>query len=549
MLGLFKSKKELPRPKEGELTAAQTLRAIGDVGLSAPIMTKSLAASMATYRMIRNDPTVAIARELAIAPILCGNWTIESNKGVPLERKEFIESQLVGIRGMIMEASLGFGHCDFGWCGFEKVFEMVDGKIGLRKLKPLLHDITSILVLKETGAFAGFYQETSQGKVEIPLEKSFLTSFRVEGTDWYGNGLLERVRNCYNWWVDANEGARKYDLKVAGSHLVVEYPKGVSKLDNVEVSNAVIAKRVLESLENCGSVTVPRDVSDIPGEEPVKKWVFNMLEDKGGRQPTFVERLKYLDTLKVRAMVLPERALLEGHFGTKAEAQEHYDLALTYMQLLDRHITTMVNWHIVDQLLALNFGEDTRGTIRLTAAPLSDEVASYMRELYRTIIQSTEGFLLEYGKLDIETFRRRLEIPSLPEDERKELEAIKGVEPEEGVEPKEENKGVETEEESDVEQTPEITQEDQAASELLGRVGGITGMLDMFSKYHKKEITAETLVQLIMLFFRVEEEQARAIVNTLPEQGEAPVEEDWEDEDEEDWEDEDEEDLEDEEEK
>jgi len=44
-------------------------------------------------------------------------------------------------------------------------------------------------------------------------------------------------------------------------------------------------------------------------------------------QGSFIDRQKYLDALKMRAFGLPERSILEGSHGTKAEADVHADIA------------------------------------------------------------------------------------------------------------------------------------------------------------------------------------------------------------------------------
>ena len=70
--------------------------------------------------------------------------------------------------------------------------------------------------------------------------------------------------------------------------------------------------------------------------------------------------------------------------------------------------------------------------------------------------------------------------------------------------------------------TPETTPEDQEASELLKRVGGITGMLELFTQRDEEIISGETLVELLILFYRIERSEAEKIVKTLPKIKEKP---------------------------
>ena len=131
-------------------------------------------------------------------------------------------------------------------------------------------------------------------------------------------------------------------------------------------------------------------------------WHVELLEDGGAKQTAFIDRLKYLDTLKVRGLLLPERAILEGQFGTKAEAGEHGDMMVTNMEMIDKAIVSVVNEQIVNQLVALNFGPEMVGKIRLVALPLIDSQIDFLRELYKKVSDPN---------LDLETLKNKLDLP------------------------------------------------------------------------------------------------------------------------------------------
>ncbi len=344
-----------------EITQVQAIAFGGDE------LPTALPKSFETYRTIRRQPTVSLARILGVAPVVAANWSVES-KDAPDERIEFIEDQLVDFHEIIMERSL-LGGIDFGWQGFEKVFAVVDGRIVLRKLKPLLHDLTLILVDSATGGFTGFRQDL----IDLPVGNALLIHFRVEGTQWYGEGLLENIRSTYDKWVEVDTGAARYDKKVAGSHFVIKYPAGSSPVAGVEVDNATIASDMLKAMEASAGIMIPNQVAKFVDQlkDQPPGWDVTLLSDTGvSSQSTFIDRLAYLDKMMVRGLGFPERAILEGEFGTKAEAGVHVAVAITNMDLLHRHITRLVNWHVVDQLLALNFGEAARGTVWLSASPI-----------------------------------------------------------------------------------------------------------------------------------------------------------------------------------
>lgn len=384
-------------------------------------LTLPLPASYSTYRTIRGQPTVSLARALVKAAILAGSWNVDQDDDIEEkhgnEIKDFIRDQFEPIREHIIETALDGGG-DFGWAPFELVFDQDNGKTILGKAKALLQDLTVILVDVKTGAFEGFRQTPSGSNVDILDKYALNIPFRVEGSNWYGAGLLESIRETYNQWREAQAGAERYDAKVAGAHWVVYFPIGTSPdEDDEEKDNAEIAEDILDALESSGSVTVPVKVSAFA--EKLSKdnmaWRIELLEDKGGRQPTFVDRLKYLDALLVRGWMMPERAILEGEFGTKAEAGVHGDVAVMNVTLWDRQIATAVNRGPVDTLLEQNWGAELRGKVYLVPAPLVDAQLAFLRDLYKLIMTNAATVLDEMPTINTDQLKEHLGVPKSEE--------------------------------------------------------------------------------------------------------------------------------------
>lgn len=375
-------------------------------------------------RTVRKDPTVILARAMLIAAIQAGSWNIECDEEVNEEMSLFME-HILKLRDVFLFNCVAYGRVDYGWIGFEKIFSLVDGKIVLSKLKPLLHDITTILV-DPSGNFNGFRQGSlgygtlgigtgNTGVVyplDIPLNKSMLVSFDVEAGNLYGTPLLEYIREIRDMWDEANDGARRYDLKLAGTHWVIKYPPGVGTVNGVETDNGVIAATLLSALESSGSIAVPTSTATVLQElinaqvADLYGWHVELLSDNGQKQSNFIDRLKYLDTQKVRGLGLPERAILEGQFGTKAEAGVHGDMAIMNFEQIDKSIASAVNDQIINQLVELNYGPEYVGKIRLVPQPLVDTQITYLRTLYEKLSDPS---------IDIETLRNKLDIPGLEE--------------------------------------------------------------------------------------------------------------------------------------
>lgn len=368
-------------------------------------------------REMRLDPTVALARQLAIAPVLAAEWSFDTKENVPPGAADFISENLKPMRLHILRNTL-LGWIDFGWQPFEKVFAFDDvtGNYCLKKLKPLLQDITSILIEPEHGNFIGLEQEDDD--VRIDVEYALLLSCDVEGTDWYGNAIMRNAERPYDSWNEIGRAATRYDARIAGSHWVVYYPVGSTPQANgTRIDNYDLARQILSALESSGRVAIPRatdemlEAAGLAGEN--SSWKIELISDRGAGATAFIERMKYLDSLKVRAFGLPERSVLEGQFGTKAEAGEHGDFAILNMQLRHNQVCEALNWYVVNQLLRVNYGKEFEGTVYITPAPLADSSIAFLRTLYQTLLASPEGFANEIMNLDLESLKERIGVPIL----------------------------------------------------------------------------------------------------------------------------------------
>lgn len=375
------------KPNTGEETGSQGAAVGLSTWVELPGLKDAPPGTYETYRAMLMDPTIALARAVVMAPLIGNTWAIQSKDDTPEDRVTFIEDMLDPMISTIIENSLL--SLDYGWAGFEKVFEVRDGKFTLKRLKPLLHDITQIDI-NNNGKFQGF----KQAAINLPVEKSLLFTNDRYGDNHYGRSRLENARQTWSWWIQANDGAARYDKKIAGVMPVVHYPPGksIDKHGN-SVDNYEIAQRFLDSIASGHGIAIPNEFmkfaeADIPER---RQWIVELMEDRGSRQPGFGDRLRYLDSLKFRGYLRPERSALEGQFGTKAEAETHGDLGLLDGEKKQKDIAQVVNWHVIDQLLVLNFGEDARGSIWYAPNPLQDASVQFARDLVKTMMSTPDG--------------------------------------------------------------------------------------------------------------------------------------------------------------
>jgi hypothetical protein len=387
-----------------------------------------LAAGYETYRRMRRDPTIALARALAVAPVVAGKRTVEADADVPEEVRGWIDKQFLTVREPLLETILKHGYVDFGHQGFELIWGLdADGRQYVARFKPLLPDVTEILI-DDHGGLAGLRQrgkgdgsnspvgpEGASHKLDLspfPRQKdvvltgtsAMLVSFGGEGSNLYGEPLLENVREVWNDWRRANEVAARYDRKIAGAYLVLHYPSFGQGIDQngAKLDNVYLAQRILDKLEAASGVAIGDVPSELaPGQDPNQTaWRLEVQGSAGGQQQGFVDRLRYLDSLKVRGMLLPERAILEGQHGTLAESQSQGDLALLQAELVHHHLTREINRQAVDPVLEANWGPAYRGKVRLEAAPLSDANQGFLRQLVTQALADPKDFADLFRRAD-----------------------------------------------------------------------------------------------------------------------------------------------------
>jgi hypothetical protein len=223
--------------------------------------------------------------------------------------------------------------------------------------------------------------------------------------------------------VDAHAGAARYDKKIAGAAHVLHYPpdEKVIAADGTEKRAYEVARDTLTAIEAGKPIAMPNeyaggidDIRNMSGPDR-KRWILEIIEDKTPRQPTFIARLEYLDKCLLRSYMVPERSAIEAvNAGSRADSGTAADIVLTIAELLHQDIARMINWHIVDQLLVINYGEKARGTVYITPQPLQDATRSLITDIVKTVFTAPANVDLLTTLLD---FDAMLDQAGLPKSE------------------------------------------------------------------------------------------------------------------------------------
>ena len=379
-----------------KLIGASGLGPLGGPASLAP----RLAAGYETYRRMRRDPTIALARALAVAPVVAGKWTVEADADVPQEVRGWIDKQFLTVREPLLETILKHGYVDFGHQGFELVWDLdAGGRQYIARFKPLLPDITEILI-DDHGGLAGLRQQD----VELTGTSAMLVSFGGEGSNLYGEPLLENVRECWNDWRKANEVAARYDRKIAGAYLVLHYPSFGQGIDQngAKLDNVYLAQRILDKLEAASGVAI----GDVPSElAPVRTPTRPPGVWRSKAAPAASSRVLSIGSATSTASRSAACCCPSGPFSKASTARwpnrsRQGDLALLQAELVHHHLTREINRQAVDPVLEANWGPAYRGKVRLEAAPLSDANQGFLRQLVTQVLADPRDFADLFHRAD-----------------------------------------------------------------------------------------------------------------------------------------------------
>ena len=298
-----------------EKTTEQVLVSVSVDGLLAKVQPSNWPAKV---RQMRRDATMGFVRDLYMAPILTSDWTVVSDDPKYKNAEQMVYNSFVPHRRRFLKHAVR-GLMDFGWQSFEKVFGYdEDGYVKIKKLKPLLQDVTDILV-NARGDFIGVRNQPPMGTnrlqqralwVDLNLDETLLLCDDVEGTNWYGEPKMRRAEVPYDSWNACNFAADRFDKKMAGAHWIVYYPVGATPLNGVMTDNGVIAAKILDAMESSGKIAIPQKIQEHLKEldeanDTSRAWKIELLSSNTTSASSYGDRQKYLDALKARAFGIP----------------------------------------------------------------------------------------------------------------------------------------------------------------------------------------------------------------------------------------------------
>lgn len=348
---------------------------------------------------MRRDPMVQMGLHYTKAPLLRAKWHIESDDP---QIAAGVDEILRKVYGPLMR--IGLNMLDFGYSGAIKrfeygellgEFETEEGAIRriwnepgvsplmLRTPVPLYPDYTQVKLDK--GKFDGIHlalvtptPDANKRHIDPDYCLWWTNEFEESFGNWYGYPRTGYAyRYWWSYWFRWHMADRHFEQD-ADPPLQVWYPPGSSQRPGSaeSVSNAAIALEIGNDLRGGATIAIPSDVHvDEMGRSTAQPlWKAEFL--RGGENlQAFNQSFEYLDVLKLRSILVPEQALVEGKGGTSSR-----NVASTYGEIFTESLAQMaddlddvINKHVIPQLVDANWGPDAaRATKKTTGFQQED---------------------------------------------------------------------------------------------------------------------------------------------------------------------------------
>lgn len=404
---------------------------------------------LSKLRLMRRDPMIGFGMNFLKTPLVKAPWYIDAKdtNGPNAQVAGFIDAALRPIY-----ARLVFQYClalDFGFQGIVKRFEQriigetyIDPNVPDSTPQPVWPDGTPPIVWKTftplppegvepiwdgQGDFNGMLYTPPAGstgggsrekQMKIDLAHSLWVTNELDSV-WGNIYGYPRTGYAYQyWWSYWHNWALRdrHFEKDADPPLIVRYPEGffIDETTQAKVSNADIALDIGDAARSNSTIGLPSTpyTSFDDRASAQAEWDMKFLEG-GGNFEAFNNAFQYLDVLKLRAVWIPEQALVEGAGGQSSRnVAEQFGNALEASQsVLMAEIDERINRFLIPDLLAANF-PDFEGTAHKRTQAFASEDMGLLQQFIQLIGQSDSTQI----PLDVREAMRRLNMPILSQE-------------------------------------------------------------------------------------------------------------------------------------
>lgn len=436
-------------PTVGEQTTSKTDWTRFSTQLGPPFDSERI--TLAQCRQIRKDPMVAFGLHYRKVPLVTSEWHINARdkKGPNPQVAAFVDACLRPIFApLVFQRTLAY---DFGYQAIVKRFQLSNpggvftdptveanpdnpeaaikpiwdqGTIlpkNWRRPVALKPELVEPMFDQKTGEFSGIAYTppagsrgaatgfksgrsgSNQATNEIDVYHAYWATFSKDNEhgNIYGYPLVAYARDY--WWNYRFlffQAARAYE-RLAIPPILAYHPEGSTAISDTESRpNYEIALEAAERLRSNAVAAVPSTMAAMgidASSGSQREWDFKFMETPTEALTVFDARFNYLNVMKLRSIMIPETALIEGSGGTSSRnvATQMGDMFEKAEKLEMDDIADDINRFWIPDLLTVNFPDfiNNGGSAQFISHGFKSEDIEFQKQVIQLLGQNKPEFL------------------------------------------------------------------------------------------------------------------------------------------------------------
>jgi len=354
-------------------------------------------------KMRRSDGQVKATLLACTLPIHAATWSVEPASDSPADIDIARELEWNLFEGMTITWQSYLSHVllmlPFGFSMFEKVWQVVDGKLYWRKLAPRLPRTLYKWELDAHGGLSGVVQQSwvnnQYVQVTIPSDKLLVFTNEKEGSNFEGVSLL---RAAYKHWY-FKDLLYRIDGIAAERHAV-----GLPVFTYPPTANAETKAK----LDEMGQMIQAHERMYLRLPEEIK---FEMTGLTGSIRDV-MPSIEHHDRMISRSVLAQFLNLGSGDVGSWALARDQSSFFLMALRAVTTNICDTMNRYAIPQWVDFNYG-NVDAYPRLTVSGLETrDTEKYAKSVTDLVMAG----LLTPGRDLEDSLRAFLKLPALPEE-------------------------------------------------------------------------------------------------------------------------------------
>lgn len=348
---------------------------------------------LAVYEKMMKDGQVKAGMDMIKLAVSARGFTVTGDTPETKQYAEFINSNFETIRGN-MEDVLGemLTALEYGYSCTEKVFELDEGKIKLKKMK-VLNPHTVQAKTDRFGDLEFVLQSIGSKQIKIPADKILWYAYDKRFGNPYGQSAL---RTVYKHWFIKDKMYRFANIA---------YERYGTPLLVGNVADAKDVGKMKQLLSKINGLTGLA----ISGGDSVTAIQ--------GSNADFVGYIEHHDRKIMESLLVPPMLMStgRGQNGSYALSSNQFDIFIIRLEALQRDLKALIEEQIIRPLIDLNF-PNVKAYPSFNFKPFTDEDTEKMARVFQMLITAQVVDASE------EWIREELGFPAMSEETRKKIE-------------------------------------------------------------------------------------------------------------------------------